>query len=440
MTRPYPSISAPTFPQRSIRLRLTLWYGGVFLALGAVLLVVNYALVDAALPGDRERLREQVAENLGVDPDSFRPERGLRAGGGADLLGFAELIDQAGAEVESDLLNDILLRSGVALASIGLISIVVGWFLAGRQLRPIRQVTRAARRISNDNLHERVALAGPHDELRELGDQFDSMLERLEHAFAAQREFAANASHELRTPLTIIGTELEVTLSQSAPSREELAETQRVVRTALQRAEDVIARLLLLAQAEAGVGPYERMDLREQARAALQDRRPEIERIRLRLATSLESAPLRGDPHLLPRLVDNLIANAINHNVPDGTIDVRTESKADGVALQVENTGTLIPADRVAGLFDRFARLDPSRSRATGGVGLGLAIVRSIAHAHGGQVSAQPRPGGGLIVDVLLPAQSHAAGPKPQPSSGVEPRTVPVAWDGIPNPSRSQPH
>lgn len=440
MTRRHRAIRRPALPQRSIRLRLTLWYGGVFLALGAVLLVVNYALVDAALPGDRERLRQQVAENLGVDPDSFRPERGLRPGGGADQLGFGELIDQAGAEVESDLLNDILLRSGVALASIGMISIVVGWFLAGRQLRPIRQVTRAARRISNDNLHERVALAGPHDELRELGDQFDSMLERLEHAFAAQREFAANASHELRTPLTIIGTELEVTLSQPAPTEDELAETHRVVRTALQRAEDVIARLLILAQAEAGIGAYERTDLRDQARAALEDRRPEIEQMRLRVAMNLESASLRGDTHLLSRLVDNLIANACNHNVPDGTIDVRTKSTADGVALRVENTGTIIPADRVAGLFDRFARLDRSRSHATGGVGLGLAIVRSIAHAHGGQVSEQPRPGGGLIVDVRLPAHSQPAGPKPQPSSGTEPQSAPVAWDGIPSPSKSQAH
>ena len=162
--------------------------------------------------------------------------------------------------------------------------------------------------------------------------------------------------------------------------------------------------------------------------------------MRLRVAMNLESASLRGDTHLLSRLVDNLIANACNHNVPDGTIDVRTKSTADGVALRVENTGTIIPADRVAGLFDRFARLDRSRSHATGGVGLGLAIVRSIAHAHGGQVSAQPRPGGGLIVDVRLPAHSQPAGPKPQPSSGTEPQSAPVAWDGIPSPSKSQAH
>jgi signal transduction histidine kinase len=185
---------------------------------------------------------------------------------------------------------------------------------------------------------------------------------------------------------------------------------------------------------------YEQADLGDGVCAALEDRQPEIARMRLSVATNLESAPLLGDPHLLSRLVDNLIANAINHNVPDGTIDVRTKSTGDGVALRVENTGLLIPADRVAGLFDRFTRLDPSRSRATGGVGLGLAIVRSIAHAHGGQASAQPRPGGGLIVDVSLPAHSRAADPAPRPSLASDPETAPIHWDGIPSPSRSQTH
>ena len=404
-----------------MRLRLTLWYGGAFLALGATLLVVNYALVDAAFPRDRDELRAEVAGRLRFDPAAFRP--GFRVGPGlidADRPEIADLIDSTGAEIEASVLSTVLWRSGVALASIGAASILVGWFVAGRLLRPIRRITQAARRITDENLHERVALGGPSDELRELADQFDTMLERLERSFATQRDFVADASHELRTPLTIIRTELDVTLGQQHPSEAELRESRRVVGDAVTRAEELIDRLLTLAQADAGMIVTEDVDLAAIAQSVLSEHQTEIHERGLDVTARLAPVAVRGASVLLARLVDNLVRNAVQHNVPAGTLSISTEIVDQTARLQVTNSGRQISAELVDGLFDRFRRIDDSRSRATGGIGLGLAIVRAIVEAHDGQVRASPLDAGGLQILVEFPAFARTEQSVASPSASVE--------------------
>ena len=393
--------------QRSIRLRLTLWYGGVFVALGVGLIALNYFLVQEAFPGDRSELREAVAERLGVDQAEFGPRRPVFApppAATAGRLELADLLDQTSAQVEDDVLNSILLRSGIALVMVGFLSVGAGWFLAGRQLRPLRDITATARRISDENLHERVALEGPQDELRDLAQQFDVMLDRLQRAFVGQREFVANASHELRTPLTIIRTQLEVTLSEPNPPAHELLEMRTAVLHAIERAELLIDRLLALAQAEAGIEQAERVDLAAVLRDALARHAAQAAERGLRSTVNCAAAPITGDPVLLERLAGNLVENAIRHNEVGGWLSASTGRSGDEAVLRLVNSGAPIPAEAIDGLFDRFVRVDGSRNRATGGFGLGLSIVRTVAEVHGGRVEARPRAEGGLDITIRLPA------------------------------------
>ena len=423
----------PSPRSRSIRFRLTAWYASLFLALGVTLIAVNYTVVDNAFPGDENELRRSVARRLGVDPDEFQSGRPLFAegeeprGGGRPRgpLGLGELIDETRAEVKDDTLNDVLVFSGLAFIGVGVASIAVGWFLTDRMLRPLSAVTRAARRISNENLSERVGLQGPRDELHELGDQFDTMLERLERSFAAQRDFIADASHELRTPLTIIRTELDVTLGRGdQPTQRELAEMRRVIGDAAQRAEELIERLLALARAEAGLGRTEVVDLAVLARETLTQHTPAAEAKALQVSTELDDAPVIGDRILLERLLGNLVGNAIRHNIEGGSLSLRVRPRdAGGAELSIANSGAPVPPESVDALFERFARLDDSRSRATGGFGVGLAIVRSVVDAHGGSVEAAAEPDGGLRVQVLLPARPSTSGGAPV--EGTKPAAQP---------------
>lgn len=396
-------------PSPTIRLRLTFWYGGMFLAAGVVLLASSYLLVARNFPEGSDDLRTAVAGRLGFPAAELRPGRVLPFEApppprGARGVAISDLLLGARDELRADTLERLAVQSAIALAALSVASIGLGWVVAGRMLRPLHEISATVARISDRNLDERVALQGPGDELKELADQFDVMLDRLQTSFDAQRAFVANASHELRTPLTIIRTELDVTLRDERATPEERRATADVVARAITRTERLIDQLLMLASADEPVQRTDDVDLAELVGRALDVHAAKIADLGLTVERALGPAVVGGDPALLDRLAGNLVENAVRHNEPRGWLSVITERAGDGVRLRVANGGPPIPQQEVERLFQRFGRLDRSRSRDTGGYGLGLSIVRAIARGHGGNAQAHARPGGGLEVVVTLPA------------------------------------
>jgi signal transduction histidine kinase len=280
----------------------------------------------------------------------------------------------------------------------------LGWIVAGRALRPVHAITAAARRASEENLGERIALAGPDDELKELADTFDAMLARLDAAFASQQRFVANASHELRTPLTVMRTAIDVTLAKPGRTPAQLEAMAVEVRQAADRAEALIEALLTLARSDRGAGPAEPLDVAVLAEDALDAAAPAIRARPVTVQAALDPAPAVGDPVLVERLVTNLIDNAVRHNVPGGWIQVATGTRGGMAFIDVANGGPLIPAELGPVLFEPFRRL-ADRAGSPDGTGLGLSIVRSVALAHRGHATVRPRPAGGLDVTVSLPGR-----------------------------------
>jgi signal transduction histidine kinase len=309
--------------------------------------------------------------------------------------------------------QQLLIASVIALAVLVVGAAVIAWLLAGRVLRPLRGITAAARRISASSLHERLGLHGPDDELKELADTLDNLFARLEASFDAQRRFAANASHELRTPLTRERTLLQVTRADPAATTGTWQDVSRELLASNAEQERLLEALFSLASSEAGPGEHEPLDLAPIASAALAAARPRISRLRLHVDADTEPAVLDGDPLLVRQLVTNLIDNAVRHNVPGGEVEVVTRASPAGAVLSVANSGPEIPADEVDRLFQPFQRFGPRPARPDGGHGLGLSIVRAIATAHAATVTARPRPGGGLAVEVAFrpPALSSPARP-----------------------------
>ena len=299
--------------------------------------------------------------------------------------------------------------SVVVVLGLGLVAALVAvagaWWLAGRFLRPLRSMTAAAQEISATNLHRRLLLAGPDDELTQLGRTLDGLFARLEASFEAQRRFVANASHELRTPLAGQRTLLQVAVSDPDASVQTLREACDEALRLGEQQERLIEALLTLATSEGGVERWDTFDLAEIADAALTGRRELAHAQQLTIDTSLARTPLTGDPTLIELLVANLVENALRHNVAGGKVHVLTAAEPDGGILTVSNTGPLVPDSAIPRLFEPFraTRGDRSRQRADGH-GLGLAIVRAGADAHGATIIAKPRPGGGLEVTVRFPA------------------------------------
>jgi signal transduction histidine kinase len=291
----------------------------------------------------------------------------------------------------------------MALGSLGL-----GWVVAGRVLRPLQQITATAKRLSEHTLHQRIALEGPDDELKELADTFDRMLGRLDAAFDSQRRFAANASHELRTPLAITRTEVDVALTDPDVSAAELRAMAERVRDATERSERLIEGLLTLARSERELRLGEPADLADAAAAALEQAQRRDGPSGLRVTTTLRPAPVQGDPALLGRMVANLVENAVRHNQPDGWLQVATGTSHGRAFVQVANGGRAIPADQVESLFEPFHRLHGRVASPARGAGLGLSIVRSVARAHGGDTTARALDGGGLEVAVRVPVRTQA--------------------------------
>jgi signal transduction histidine kinase len=290
----------------------------------------------------------------------------------------------------------------VAVAAVGF-----GWLMAGRALRAIRHITDTARRVAGSNLHERISLVGPRDELKELADTFDAMLERLDASFDGQRHFAANASHELRTPLATNRTLLEVAVAQHRVPPQ-LRQVIDSVLAASARSELILDGLLTLARCENQAIERLPVDLSDVAAGAVEETAAEAAAAGVTIDAAPFPAPATGDPILLERLALNLVRNAIQHNHPGGwvTATTRTAATPGMVELEVSNSGPPVPPEQVDMLFEPFRRLDGNRTSHPHGAGLGLSIVRSIVQTHGGQLTAAARDGGGLIVQIRLEATS----------------------------------
>jgi signal transduction histidine kinase len=379
-------------PRRSIRLRLAALLSALFLLLGGALLGLSYVLVRSNLTHHRQHVGTAAsAERGGLSElhESLRPEQ------------RRQLLDQVRAaqdELADDALRELTLQYLAIMAAMAVLSGLLAWFVAERMLRPMSEITATARRVSRESLHERIALDGPDDELKQLADTFDSMLARLEAGFERERAFVRNASHELRTPLSVIRTEADVTLADEADDSQALRRSLTVAREAGRRSERLIDALLMLARADRDDNPRVEVDLDELVQPLID----ETELQGLRLELTLRPARVLGDPELLRTMAANLIDNAVRHNSSDGWIEIRTEADRERALLEISNSGAVITEKEAASLTEPFRRLGVAR---TGdGLGLGLSIAASVVHAHRGQVAIEPLEGGGLQVSISLPA------------------------------------
>ena len=393
-------------PAPTIRLRLSALYGTVFLITGAALLTVGYVFVRTNLRTHHSLRAELLRLNI-------RPARGEFGFTPGSQTG--KLIHTVQNQILGGALHRLLIEYAVALVVMTALSVLIGWLLAGRALAPLREITATARRVSSENLGERIDLPGPADELRELADTFDGMLTRLDGAFASQRHFVANASHELRTPLAIMRTEVDVALADPEASVLELREMGEAIRDTVDRCERLIASLLLLARSEAATGQEEPVDVAALAADCITDLWARAEEAQIEIRDDLEPAWTTGHPGLLERLIANLVDNGIHHNVPGGFLHIQTRASGDEVELLVANGGDPIEPERVRELVEPFRRLD----RSVRGFGLGLSIVRSIAQAHHGVATLIAPAAGGLEVRVTLPRLTESRATRPRPTDAV---------------------
>jgi signal transduction histidine kinase len=366
----------------SVRLRLTLTYAALLVVCGTLLLAVSYGLVSRSIDRAPAQPVPQQVDYEGQVPIS-RPT--------------------PAAQVKDSVLADLRANYALALLAMTMGSAALGWLLAGRALRPIGAIAATARDVSGDSLDRRVALDGPADELKQLGDSFDMMLARLDRAFASQQRFVANASHELRTPLAVIRAEVDVALADPDASAEELRTTAERVRAATDRSARLIDSLLTLARSDGTpAARTDTVDLAAAVEHGIDGVAGELRDRGIRVERDLRCARTRGDRRLLERLAANLVENAARHNVDGGWVALSTSVAGGRALLHVENGGARIPDDRVDELAEPFQRL--SRHARGSGAGLGLSIVRSVAEAHGGSLRLAARSDGGLAVDVELPA------------------------------------
>ncbi|GII65853.1 two-component sensor histidine kinase [Sphaerisporangium krabiense] len=282
------------------------------------------------------------------------------------------------------------------------LTVLIAWWLAGRFLRPLRAMTVTAQEISATNLNRRLGLRGPDDELTRLGRTLDDLFERLDSSFAAQRHFVANASHELRTPLAGQRAVLQVALADPGASEASLRAACEEALDLGERQQRLIDALLTLAEGQKGLEHREVVDLTDVTKGVMLSRRAEATRRTITVEASLAPAPISGDPDLITSMIGNLVDNALHHNVPGGHVTIAIELTNGRARLSVGNTGPAIRSQDLRRLFQPFQRLGTQRTHTVDGHGLGLAIVQAVAEAHGAQLTAHPRPGGGLDVTILF--------------------------------------
>jgi signal transduction histidine kinase len=385
-------------PRLTVRARLTLLYTGLFAACGAIVVAVSYTLVARLRAQGQGNGQQPSAGNLARFAARCRSEELSAHPDPHVLVKCAAYFQQQGAQGQRDFtLSHLLQYSLITVAVVIALAAVLGWILSGRALRPVHQITTAARAASEHNLSARVAPTGPRDELRELAETFDEMLGRLQAAFEGQQRFIANASHELRTPLAVMRATVDVVLDNPDSTPGDLRAMAADIRAAVDHAEHLIGALLILARNERGLTAREETDLAAAAEdvldaAALGDRQ---------VHATLEPAVISGDPVLAGRLIANLIDNAIRYNIPCGDIWISTSTASGSIQLTVANTGPAISLADAERIFQPFQRLHDRTSH--DGSGLGLAIVDSIAAIHDATVAACPNPGGGLVVDITFP-------------------------------------
>jgi two-component system sensor histidine kinase VanS len=349
-------------PGLSVRLRLTLSYAGFLMLAGAVLLAAGY----------------------------FSLSRGVHPG-----VVFI-------VRSHADLLRNFAPIAAIVMAFLLVFGLLGGWFLAGRMLAPLTRVTDATRMAATGSLSHRIRLEGRKDEFRELADAFDAMLARLEAQVAEQQRFAANASHELRTPLAVTQALLDVARRDPNRDTRELVDRLHAVNA---RAIDLTEALLLLSRADQRAFAREHVDLSLMAEEAAETLLPLAEERGLTIETSGDTTPTIGSHALLLQMATNLVHNAIVHNLPEhGTVWVTTSAHPKSVELTVENTGEKLTPQLVATLVEPFQRGYKRVRTGHAGVGLGLAMVRSITQAHDGTLTLSARAAGGLCATVELPA------------------------------------
>jgi signal transduction histidine kinase len=371
----------PHPPGRTIRLRLTLAYWLLFIVSAAALLALTVGLWRGASRTLEARVPAPAAATGVAGPSNLTATQRHRD------------------------LQQLLVTSAEALAIMAVPAIALGWLLAGRYLRPLRTITATARQISATNLHQRLGLHGPRDELTQLGDTFDELLDRLERSFEAERQFAANAAHELRTPHTTMRVWLDVAMAKPDPLPAHVLNLYARLRDELDHSDQLLDGLLTLAQSQRT--PFEdasAVSLSELASTALQTRTADITDKDLNVEVHLRTAAeVTGSAALLARLVDNLLDNAIKHNQPEGWIRLSTTVDESHARLTVENGGPVLDQGDVERLARPFQRLDPERTGSQHSTGLGLSIVQAIAQAHQGTLQLAARPGGGMQAVVELP-------------------------------------
>lgn len=452
-------------PRRTARFRLTVLYGTLFLVSGAALVAVTYGLYERATGFRRPQLPRiprtpalrDLQHVLALTPPRAQLTYGAPPApkGGALLtqvqsqlalvkhqLSYSvlpvtqvhdriERVQHQLARAQHQLVqavhdlartgaaqaaqraadsHQLLVDSGIALAIVVVLALLAGGIVAGRILRPIRTITRTAKRISSTSLHERLGFGGPDDELKDLASTLDDLLARLEAAFVAQRHFVANASHELRTPLTVERNLIQVALDDPRTSAASWRATAEELLATNEEQSGLLEALLALASSEGGLDHLERADLAHLCRTVLERRVLDTVRLGLTLEVAIAPAPVDCDPMLVERLVANLVDNALGHNVAGGQVRIATGTTGDGAYLSVTNTGPVIAPGDVDRLFEPFQRLDPRRTHRSGH-GLGLSIVAAIARTHHAGVSAEPLPGGGLSLRVSFPPPAAAGSP-----------------------------
>ena len=390
-------------PKRPLQTRLALAYAAGFYLAGIVVLVivdVPLAAVQSTKPKGQPGPATITATGRGISP------------------------------------SQLLIGSAVALVLLAPVALSLGWFVAGRFLRPLRAITATARHISAGSLHQRLALGEGADELTELGHTLDELFARLQAAFDAQRHFVANASHELRTPLAGLRTLLEVTLGDPDTDAETLRAACREALDLEARQERLVHALLDLATSERGISTWEQCDLTEIARLVTASRRDQAADKGIRLIEHNAPAATSGDPKLIESLVANLVDNAIRHNRPDGYVRITIEACGTSAGITVSNSGPVVPREQVQRLLQPFQRLSPRRNELRDGYGLGLAIVNAVARAHHAALAIDPRAEGGLDVTVRFAATPRSIRSRPQP---ITPACKPSSRDYRSTPGATPP-
>lgn len=395
----------------TIRFRLTLLYAAMFLACGVLLLGVSFVVVRASLTGEEGTTNQRVIDSFGytqqqvrfftdlkVTPPPIESERNR------DVKTVGDVILITQQEIRDQTLHQLILGSSISLGAALVLSVVVGWLAAGRALAPVGRITSRAKRLSEDNLNERLDLDGPRDELTELADTLDGMLSRLEVAFNAQRRFAANVSHEVRTPMAIMRGEADLALADPDVTERERA-FARTVRNNVDRTEALLESLLALARSQSNMNECEVVDLAELAGDVLSERVQRAIDAQIHVDLELGMGTVRGDPWLLERLLANLVDNAITHNRPGGWMTLVVGTHDNSCRIEVHNSGDRLTSAEVDAILQPFRRAADNQRP---GYGLGMTIVQSVAKAHGGNVAISAREEGGLDVTVEFASAADA--------------------------------